>query len=415
MTREEQYLAKIAGEETDIPNKPILRSEQYLAKIAGEDVEIPEKPLHDEETYLAILTGESYDVPMPYNRIEQYMAKACGLEIEVPTPITRMEQLWAKIAEGGSWTVTEITGTLPLTFLSKGDDLIDYRIYGTSMGAGVETESGEPAGYKLPLTVESGAQSQDIPIYIGSTKLGEEEYVDYGEQKVWKRTEIKGLSEPLCGISDRNDTLDLSTGTLTRRIKRLVLTGTDADGEMSVTAQGIVYTTPIPTLKNVGSAFCTHFKYINQSQSSNMPDNSFTTRGGAGRSLWFKTDFTTVADFQSYLATQYASGTPVTVWYVLVDSETSTIPVPSGLTGTIEGYLIQDGTPTPETPIYPTANGVKQPDGTYTIQSAYLRPTDPPVSLPAILTYQGENTLSSTETLGEVEITGKIKEAVPNG
>lgn len=44
-----------------------------------------------------------------------------------------------------------------------------------------------------------------------------------------------------------------------------------------------------------------------------------------------------------------------------------------------------------------------------------LTPTDPPVPLPEILTYQGENTLSSTETLGEVEITGKIKEAVPNG
>ena len=141
MTREEQYLAKIAGEETEIPSEPRLRSEQYLAKIAGEDVGIPQKPLHNEETYLAILAGEDYEIPAPYNRIEQYMAKACGAEIEVPTPITRVEQLWAQIAEGGSWTVTEITGTLPLTFLSKGDDLIDYRIHGTSEGAGVETEN----------------------------------------------------------------------------------------------------------------------------------------------------------------------------------------------------------------------------------------------------------------------------------
>lgn len=296
MTREEQYLAKIAGEETGIPNKPLLRSEQYLAKIAGEDVEIPEKPLLNEEIYLAILAGEEYEIPEPVLRIEQYMAKACGLEIEAPTPITRVEQLWAKIAEGGSWTVTEITGTLPLTFLSKGDDLTDYRIHGTSAGAGVETEnlfdisvgysySGRtigltscklfvnadeviyltkssllytrlayynnsdtritasswvtegyaaitiptlenysysivefknvngtnitqteaktisevvvsrftppssyiPYGYKLPLMVESGEQSQDIPVYIGNSKLGEEEYVDYGEQKIYRR------------------------------------------------------------------------------------------------------------------------------------------------------------------------------------------------------------------------------------
>lgn len=40
----------------------------------------------------------------------------------------------------------------------------------------------------------------------------------------------------------------------------------------------------------------------------------------------------------------------------------------------------------------------------------YLVPTDPPVPLPAISTYKGENTLSSTETVGEVSITGRIKE-----
>lgn len=36
----------------------------------------------------------------------------------------------------------------------------------------------------------------------------------------------------------------------------------------------------------------------------------------------------------------------------------------------------------------------------------YLVPTDPPVPLPAINTYKGENTLSSTETLGDIELTG---------
>jgi hypothetical protein len=44
-----------------------------------------------------------------------------------------------------------------------------------------------PHGYKLPMTVESGAQSQDIPIYIGDSKLGEEEYVDYESGKIYRR------------------------------------------------------------------------------------------------------------------------------------------------------------------------------------------------------------------------------------
>lgn len=42
--------------------------------------------------------------------------------------------------------------------------------------------------------------------------------------------------------------------------------------------------------------------------------------------------------------------------------------------------------------------------------SGTLTPTDPPVPLPAIQAYQGENTLSSTETVGEVSVKGRISE-----
>ncbi len=40
----------------------------------------------------------------------------------------------------------------------------------------------------------------------------------------------------------------------------------------------------------------------------------------------------------------------------------------------------------------------------------YLQPVDPPIPLPPIPTYKGENTLSSTETVGDVTIKGNIKE-----
>lgn len=191
---------------------------------------------------------------------------------------------------------TEIAGELPIDFRSNGDDLLGYKIYGTANGAGVQTENlfdkgsavdgywlqasngatvaisgycvsdyipivaGEtyfsyhtgrtfcwydqtktfietsptgtsatapqtasflrvnllianksiavltnfstapdhyiPFGYKLPLTVESGEQSTDIPIYIGDAKLGEDEYVDYGEQKIYRRN-IEDYLEPI--------------------------------------------------------------------------------------------------------------------------------------------------------------------------------------------------------------------------
>ena len=47
------------------------------------------------------------------------------------------------------------------------------------------------------------------------------------------------------------------------------------------------------------------------------------------------------------------------------------------------------------------------------LQSLFLKPTDPPAPFPAIQAYQGENTLSSTETVGEVTVKGRISEISP--
>lgn len=94
-------------------------------------------------------------------------------------------ELWGKsIAD--SWDIITITGTLPLTFEAKGEALTNYLLHGSSEGAGVQTSGTEPAGYKIPLTVTSGEQSDTYPIYIGDTKLYEDEYVDYQEQKIYR-------------------------------------------------------------------------------------------------------------------------------------------------------------------------------------------------------------------------------------
>lgn len=49
-----------------------------------------------------------------------------------------------------------------------------------------ETPNFEPYGYKIPLTLTSGQNADNYPLYIGGTKLGEEEYVDYEDGKVYK-------------------------------------------------------------------------------------------------------------------------------------------------------------------------------------------------------------------------------------
>lgn len=97
-------------------------------------------------------------------------------------------EIWGRQMQGG-YRIIEYTGTLPITINANGDALLDYRIYGASSGVGVATESGEPAGYKLPMTIGDGNTAQSVPVYIGENQLTEGEYVSYGEQKIYKRTE----------------------------------------------------------------------------------------------------------------------------------------------------------------------------------------------------------------------------------
>lgn len=152
----------------------------------------------------------------------------------------------------------------------------------------------------------------DIMLNLGSTALPYEPY---------------GYKIP---ISSANTITPVYLGDVetTRKIRKLVLMGGQHDGNIDITPRGIICITPLRTLKNVGDAYCTHYKYVNQSQGSNMPYNSFTTRGGDDTSLWFKTEYATIADFKDYLAAQYAAGTPVTIWYVLAEPETAVINEP---------------------------------------------------------------------------------------
>ena len=267
--------------------------------------------------------------------------------IPVDDPIA---EIWGRGLQGG-YKIIEYTGSLPITINANGDALIDYRIYGADGGVG-------------------------------------------------DRVDIAGLSEPLCGIQTYTDSLDLSTGILTRRIKKLVLTGEEVISSVTKSTLDpeaycfayhyinlgmrdiIDYGKPMTTIP-YPRYVCSHFE-MKPSPAQQYDDFTNIRDGQVGANAIFtdtfnryiifcSSQYTTISDFNSYLAAQYAAGTPVTVWYVLKNADVSTISIPPGLTGTIEGYLIQDGTPTPETPIYPIANGVKQSDGTYSISIKYYK------------------------------------------
>lgn len=178
------------------------------------------------------------------------------------------------------------------------------------------------------------------------------------------------MNNPLYGIETYKDIINLATGQITKNIKKFLLTG-EENWLKSGAYPGSFYAQIITKLlSETYTAFCSHLSFSTISQ---YAKGNFCFNGGAVKNcnLWFNQfdSSTTVADLKSYLAQQYLNGTPVTLWYVLAESEADQITVPSGLSGTVEGYLIQDGTPTPEAPIYPTANTAK---GWYNI-NAYKR------------------------------------------
>lgn len=80
--------------------EPITREEYYLAKIAGTYQGKTPEPVTIEEYYLATMAGDySGNTPQPVTRLQYYMAKAAGVwGGSIPAPVTRLEYYWAAIA-----------------------------------------------------------------------------------------------------------------------------------------------------------------------------------------------------------------------------------------------------------------------------------------------------------------------------
>jgi hypothetical protein len=395
--------------------------------------------------------------------------------------MSNFDRLWAKKYSG--WPETELTGLLPLSFLSKGETLTDYRIYGTESGAGVQTENllstsslnnvtwgfnvtstfkavlnslpvgtytfvytatltarndvtdnsvfgfvfrsdidtrsrwgstaiGEsmtttytftitnetigsfnncyaygcgingvgitgsadftdmmiifgstlptsyiPFGYKIPLTVESGEQQSNYDLFIGSTKLGEEEYVDYAEQKVYKRTE---------NFINPNET-EQGEGYIANTI--LTTTGTVA------AAWG--WTTEYIRV-SPSTTYC-FFTDLFRATLANAIIAIYNSEREAIQNVQREGHLTSV----TYSAENCMTfTTPANAYYLRLSVDKN---------GTM--LMLTEGSTAPAQYI------------------PYLQPTEPPAPFPPISTYKGENTLSSTETVGEVSVTGKIKEA----
>lgn len=191
ITRKERFLYEIAGWGETAPKNELTTEELFFAKILGRNVTLPDlSNVPRYYLFLAKIAGENVNISPPtYTspRLEFFLAKAAGMDVVTPVPLTKEEIFWANYK--GIEQIIE--GVPPLTFKSNGANLSNYRIYGNTVNGesvGNLVESGEHTGeYRVPVTVSNGTYTQTISIYLPEQikNVGdEEEYIDYAEQKL---------------------------------------------------------------------------------------------------------------------------------------------------------------------------------------------------------------------------------------
>lgn len=207
-------------------------------------------------------------------------------------------------------------------------------------------------------------------------------------------------NNPLCGISTYKDELNLATGACTRNITKAVITGSNLNAFTSSDGVSIMRVRILDLLSaniRYNSYLCSHFENVAYADRAanktwNLAGNYYNVHFALSAS-----DYDTEAKFREFFNTN-----PVTIWYVSSEPTTETITVPSGLSGTEEGYLIQDGTPTPTNPIYPTANTVEK----WFDMNHYIMgtATDTITTLPAVV--YANDTTATVELKGNMSQTG---------
>lgn len=162
--------------------------------------------------------------------------------------------------------------------------------YQTMLNAGSTALPYEPYGYKIPIS----SASTTTPVYLGEVQT-------------------------------------------TRKIKKLVLTGEE---NIEIKSENAKWYIPIADMKTPAIVtaiewYCSHYQAVANNATWTSYDYMISwSTSDIGSSVGLRIrdiDFltgVTLADFKSYLAAQYAAGTPVTVWYVLATEETGIVNEP---------------------------------------------------------------------------------------
>lgn len=188
ITREEYYLAKIAGTYKGKTPEPVTSDEYYLATMAGDYSGNTPQPVTRLQYYMAKVAGVwGGSIPAPVTRLEYYWAAIANGEGEVFPPVTREEHFLTLVADAYSVVLTVVTGNPALLEKSKGNrGLESLTLYGKS------TQVSTTGAQLLPFEVGekreglevfkdgiaiSGARKDDI-YAVGRSGMGNESSYD---------------------------------------------------------------------------------------------------------------------------------------------------------------------------------------------------------------------------------------------
>ena len=204
----------------------------------------------------------------------------------------------------GSGGVEEIEGVPPLTFQSDGTPLIDWYIKGKTVQNGTPTPT-------APIQPQSCGDLETIGEHSGQYKI-----------------------PILCGNQTTN--IYLGETQSTRAVKKLALKGTESIAFYSNGASGIGFRINVSDmiLDSGHNGYCNHFSTVNSVYG--LDDNAVQFGSNVNKALYFVFSVATVTELNlsnaqsviNWIKSQYANGTPVTVWYVLATPETATINEP---------------------------------------------------------------------------------------
>lgn len=132
ITREEYYLAKIAGTWQGKTPEPVTIEEYYLATMAGDYSGNTPQPVTRLQYYMAKAAGVyNGNVPAPVTRLEYYWAAIAGKEGHIPDPVTRQEYLLYAISQSNNDVINTVSGsTIIIRDATEGRPFRGLRVFG---------------------------------------------------------------------------------------------------------------------------------------------------------------------------------------------------------------------------------------------------------------------------------------------